>query len=449
RGEVVELKITLRNRSQKRDAVFRMSVFIEGERIINREITLMPGEKRAEKAAFSVDNAGWIRGEVRLSRDKLPFDDRRFFVLNAAEKIRVLLVGEESGFYLEQAVSPEGSKGDMVLHKPDLTGMTSEAVENADVIVLGPGKALWKEDIEIIKGFIEGGGGALIFVRQERKKAIKEISSFSPDIILRKKELRDFSLLIPRKTPDLLSPFSKEEVKKFSRVRFIDDIFVRGIAENAILMRFKDRSPFIWKESLGKGSAAFIVFDPTLKGGEFVVSPYFLPIVQQAIIDVAGRSKMIGGIRVGQIAQWDGYVADSLNCYFSGVAGLDGEGAFDREIEIGFRGKPGGLIIDPVNKPGFISIECKEGTVGRIAVNPEAKRESDLEYMAGGEIVDSLGLSDVAVIEGKENMGRQLKMAKEGREIAGVLIVIAIVVLIIEILIAQGKLQKSREEHVG
>jgi hypothetical protein len=449
RGEVVELKVTLRNRSPKRDAVFRMSVFIEGERIINREITLMPGGKRVEKVAFSVDNAGWIRGEVRISKDKLPFDDRRFFVLNAAEKIRVLLVGEESGFYLEQAVSPEGSKGDMVLHKPDLMGMTSEAVENADVIVLGPGKALCEEDIEIIKGFIERGGGALIFVRQEQKKAVREISAFSPDIILRKKELRDFSMLIPQKTPDILSPFSKEEIKSFSRVRFIDDIFVRGIAENAILLRFKDRSPFIWKERIGKGSVAFIVLDPTLKGGEFVVSPYFLPIVQQVIIDVAGKSKTIGGIRVGQRARWNGYATDSLNCYFSGVAGLDGEGAFDREMEIGFRGEQGGLIIDPVNKPGFISIKGRVGTVGRIAVNPEAQGESDLEYMAGREIVDSLGLGDVAVIEGKENMGRQLKRAREGREIAGFLIVIAIVVLIIEILIAQGKLQKSREEHVG
>ena len=449
KGEIIELKITLRNGSSGAGAVSRMSIFIEGERIINKEITLTPGERKIEKVAFSVDKTGWIRGEVRLKRDKLPFDDRRFFVLNAAEKIRVLLVGEKNGFYLKQAVSPEGSEGDMALYKPDIMGITSEAVYKADVIVLGLGKALWKEDIEIIKGFVENGGGALIFVRRERKNAIQEISLLSPEIISRKVNLRDFSLLIPPRVPDLLLPFSKEEIKGLSRVRFIDDIFVRGIPENAILLRFKDRSPFIWKERIGKGTVDFIVFEPTLKGGEFVVSPYFLPVVQQAIIDVAGRSKTAGGIIVGQRAWWNEHTEGGLSCFYSGASGLDGKGPFDKEVEIGFRSKPGGLLIDPVSKPGFISIKGREGTVGRIAVNPEARREPDLEYMEGREIADSLGLGDIAFVDGEENTGKQLKRAKEGREISGFLIAAAIVILIIEILIAQGKLQKNREKYVG
>jgi len=449
RGEVIELKIVLRNTAQDRKAVFRMSVFVDGERIINREITLMPGEKRNEKAAFSVSNTGWVRGEVRLSRDKLAFDDRRFFVLNASEKIKVLLAGGGDEFYLKQAVSPEGSNGDIQLCKPGLIGMTSKAVDKADVIVLGPGKALWKEDIEIIKGFIEKGGGALIFVRPEHKKAIQEISAFSPDILLRNKELRTFSLQMPLKKPALLSPFSEEEVKEFSRVRFVNDIFVRGIPENAIILRFKDRSPFVWKESVGKGTAVFFVFEPGLQGGEFVVSPFFLPIVQQAIIDVAGKSKMNDDIRVGRRAGWDRYSTGNLKCYFSGIAGSNGENLFDDKTEIGFRKKSGGIMIDSVSNPGFISIEDKEGVIGRIAVNPEAKGESYLEYMEGREILDSLGLADAAVIKGEGNIERELKTAKEGREIAGFVIFAAIVVLIFEILIAQGKYSKRREEYVG
>ena len=49
----------------------------------------------------------------------------------------------------------------------------------------------------------------------------------------------------------------------------------------------------------------------------------------------------------------------------------------------------------------------------------------------------------------KGNIERELKTAKEGREIAGFVIFAAIVVLIFEILIAQGKLSKRREEYVG
>ena len=449
RGEVIELEIVLRNTAKEREAVFRMSVFLDEERIINREITLMPGEKRNEKTAFSVSDTGWVRGEVRLSGDRLAFDDRRFFVLNASEKIKVLLAGGGDRFYLKQAVSPEGSKGDMQLYKPGLTGITSDAVDNADVIVLCPGRALWEEDIEIIKGFIENGGGALIFVRPEHKKAVQEISAFSPGILLRNKELRVFSLRIPLKKPALLSSFSEEEIKGLSRVRFIDDIFVRGIPENAVLLRFKDRSPFIWKESVGKGTVVFFVFEPGLQGGEFVVSPFFLPIVQQAIIDVAGKSKMNNDIRVGRRARWDRYSTGKLNCYFSGIAGRNGENSFDDEEEIGFREKSEGLLIDSVGYPGFISIEDKDGVIGRIAVNPETKGESDLEYMEGREVADSLGLADVAVIRGEGDIERELKTAKEGREIAGFVIFAAIAVFIIEILIAQGIFSKRREEYVG
>ncbi|MDZ7860464.1 MAG: BatA and WFA domain-containing protein [Candidatus Krumholzibacteriota bacterium] len=448
-GEAVDLEIILRNTSTARDAVVQMSVFLEGVRIINREIKLAPGERRKEEAAFTVDTRGWIRGEVRLSRDKLPHDDRKYFVLNSAEKIKVLLAGKEENFYIRQAVSPEGSMGGMLLYGKDTATITSEAVDKADVIVIGSGGELWEEDVEIIEKFIEKGGGVIVFVQQEDEEFIRRISGFTPEVRLRNKGLRRVSLKIPEKRTSLLSSFSKEELRGLSRLRFVSDIMVEGIPENHTLMSFKDESPFIWKEKAGKGTLIFVVFKPGIEGGELVVSPYFLPIVQRMITDAAGRAESECDIRVGGSAEWRAHDPDSLNCRFSGISGVGGSVELDEGEITGFTRKPGGLLIDPVNRPGFISINSKEGIVGRIAVNTEAKGESDLIYAGGSEAADSLGIEDAAVIGAEESMKRKIRRAREGREIAAVFLISAIVLLIVEILIAQGARKKNREEYVG
>ncbi|HMA76818.1 MAG TPA: hypothetical protein VKO43_05895, partial [Candidatus Krumholzibacteriaceae bacterium] len=102
-----------------------------------------------------------------------------------------------------------------------------------------------------------------------------------------------------------------------------------------------------------------------------------------------------------------------------------------------------------VNRPGFISIKGKEGIVGRIAVNPEAKEESDLGYAGGSEAADSLGIENAAVIGSEGGMKKEIRRAKEGREIAAVFLISAVVLLIVEILIAQGTRKNNREEYVG
>ena len=73
-----------------------------------------------------------------------------------------------------------------------------------------------------------------------------------------------------------------------------------------------------------------------------------------------------------------------------------------------------------------------------MAVNPDCRRESQLEYMQAGEAADSLGLAAWASASAGTGVAEAVREAREGREIAEILIIAAAFLLAAELAVAQG-----------
>ena len=89
--------------------------------------------------------------------------------------------------------------------------------------------------------------------------------------------------------------------------------------------------------------------------------------------------------------------------------------------------------------PGFVRISDGEDTVWMVDVNPDCAGESDLSFMTGEEAADSLGFEDYIVIDEQEDTISSIGSARKGREVSLPFIMAAILLLIIELAIAQKK----------
>lgn len=450
-GELASLEVLIRNGSRKVQARFPVEVYLDGRRILEREIELEPAAVTRESFMFPVERSGWIRGEVRKRSDRLRADDIRYFTLRVIDRVRVLLLADERAMYLEQAMCPEGADGDIELVRKRWRDLTSRDLEAADVLLLGPGDGPFRRDITLIERFVAGGGRAVVLILPELADAIRTMSRHPLSIRIEETGAGFVSLDRPLSPPDILAPLDDDDLEAITRLRFRRFAAVAGVAPGDVLLRFATGSPFLWKEERGAGSYIFCAIDPTPEAGDLVLSPYFLPILQQAVL--AGGSQAGPGDEkgVGESIVWDGGRTGGVRYELPGEGSGGGPRIGVPSLSgVGGTGSGAGaerIVIPPAGVPGFAILYGDADTIGVFAVNVECGAESDLFPASGDEAADSLGLEHFVVAGEGVPLSETVRSAREGREITLVLVCAAIAVFVAESVLSQRRYEG--DEGVG
>lgn len=426
RSETARLVVTLVNHSPDMAAKFPVRVVLEGTVVIEREIDLGPGAARTERIDIPMERAGWIKGEVSKREDRLAADDRRYFCILAREKVKVLLLSGADSFWLEQALSPEGTEGDISLRSRGWGELVTGDLDWADAVVLGTGPGPREADIGLLEGFVEGGGRILAFVTEGAEERVWRLSGKKARVSFGKENGAWGSLDPGAEAPSFLSPFGREDLESLSRVRFARVPDIGGVPPEERLMSYRDGTPFMWKTARGEGLAIFAVFDPSARGGDFVLSPLFLPLVQQAVTATDDGAAAGEGALVGSETSRKGRSGADYTVILPGGTQLEPEAN-------------GTVAIPAGDLPGFVDLLDGPETVFRMAVNPDCGVESDLSFMSAEEAADSLGLKNWAAIGEGDRFEPGIRTAREGREISTLLVVAALALLATELLIAQRK----------
>jgi len=425
KGETAELGIVLRNRSRELAAKFPLEVSIAGRRVMEKEIEILPDNFVAETVVFPVERSGWIDGVVRKRSDRLPADDTRYFTLNVRDRTRVLLLADEGGFYLEQALVPRGVEGDIAVTKRGWRAFTSADLGAADVVVLGPGRGPVQGDIEIVDRFVARGGTAIVFLVPELKAAAERLSRYPLGIEFAEMPQGFFRLAKPAAAPGFLAPFDERDLEALARLRFRSAALVRGVPPGAAKLSFERSGPFVWEERRGEGAVVFAAVDPRPEAGELVLSPYFLPLVQQLVLATGRELPASEGSLVGEPISWS----------------VEGGGEFTVELPGGATLKPaeesGRILVPPVETPGIVTIFAGSEVKGKIAVNPDCREESDLAYLDPRAAADSLGLGARLVVEEDRDLAPAIRAARTGREITIPVLLAAMALLALELFVAQ------------
>ena len=433
RGEPVTVGAVLRA-GPGSDASVPVRVEVDGRSVIEREATVPAGGSLPLEFRFEAQRTGWLRGSVEVRRDRLPADDIRLFAIEVRERTRALLVaGDEARFYLSQALEPGGAEGDIDLRSVGWDRFESADLAGADLVVAAPGGADPAREAPALRRFAENGGRVVVVTAAGTEALARALSSHAPRIEVPGPGEGFARIERPEEGSGLLAPFGREDLDGLSRLRLHAAAVVRGIPSGETILRFRDGTPFVWRETAGEGEILFLAAQPTPAGGELVLSPWFLPLVQQLALARLGPAPRTEGAVVGAAVPLP--------------AGLPGgceitlpDGSFYRPAA-----EAGEAATVPAgDQPGFISVSCTG--LWEIAVNPDCERESDLDCMAPAEAADSLGLAAYAAAPAGPATAGAVAEAREGKEIAGILAAAALLLLAAELVVAQTGRAAAMEE---
>ncbi|MDD3642432.1 MAG: hypothetical protein PHQ19_03105, partial [Candidatus Krumholzibacteria bacterium] len=434
RGETVSIGAVLRAGAGA-GAVVPVRAEVDGRRIAEREVSVPAGGAVSVELRFEAQQQGWVRGIVECRRDRLPADDLRRFTVNVRERTRALLVaGAGSSFYIAQALDPEGADGDIELRVVGWDGLQSADLAGADIVVAAPDGADALRDAPLLRRFAEDGGRVVVTV-PGLEELVRALSAHEPRIEIRARDEGFLRLERPQAGSGFLAPFGREDLDGLSRLRIRGAASVAGIPASETLLRFSDGTPLAWRETAGDGEILFLAAEPTPAGGDLVLSPWFLPLVQQLALARLGPVPGTEGAVVGAAVPLPRGLPDGCEVTMP-------DGSLYRPAPAG----PGGASAPAGEMPGFLSISC--GQRWEIAVNPDCGRESDLEYMTAAEAADSLGLAEYAAAPADPAAARAIAEAREGREIAGALAAAAALLLVAELAVAQSGSIPPREEDL-
>ncbi len=426
RGEAATMRVMVRNTSPDRPAGFPLRVELDGRRIMELEIELPPGGGAEHTFEFDAGRSGWIRGSVSCREDMLPADDRRLFTLLVREKTPVLMISGEGGFFLGQALVPEGADGDIELESRGWNNYTTADLSASDVVVTGPGGRPRTGDPGLLRRYAEEGGRLLVFISPGMENFAERLSSHGPSIDARETGEGFIELERPPGGSPLLSVFSEADLDAIADLRFAVAAQVTGIPAGRAELSFSGGTPFLWIEGAGEGEIIFIAFSPVPESGDLVLSPYFLPLVQQmALVPLSVSPGREGGL-IGSTVQVP--LAGEGGC----VIILPGGEEYLDPARTG----PGRVAVPAGDVQGYLTAGC-DGGEWQAAINPDCRLESSLDYMSADEAADSLGLTSWAAAGADAGISDAVREAREGREIADLLIIAAALLLVAELAVAQ------------
>ena len=379
---------------------------------------------------------------MRKRPDRLRADDRRFFALRVLERVPVLLVADERTLYLEQALSPDGGDSDIKLELKGYTEVTSEDLERAGVVVLGPGRDLRSSGVTLMERFVMGGGKVVMLLLPELEETARALSGHRLAINWMERNEGFVTIERPVASPYFLKALGAEALDAITRLRFRHAPFVSGVPEKDVHLLFSNGYPFIWEEERGAGSMLFCAIDPVPEAGDLVLSPYFLPIVQQVVL-VTGRTGAEEGRLIGETIRWRGRIKGKPRYEMP-----PGEAVADRVIGLPIALNAGGekrdgrteeLLLPGAESPGFLIMTDDTDTIAVFAVNPDCRLESDLDPASCDEAADSLDLEHYISVEAGTSLSRAVSRGREGREITLQLAVAAILLFVVESVVAQKR----------
>ena len=143
-----------------------VGVFLNGIRVAERSIDLPKQSSVPIEFSVTAGAVGYVQGFVEIEDDDFPYDNRRYFVLQIPDQIRVLLVGEARDVqYPKLALATRTSETESALTLSDISAdrLSSTMIRRADVIILCTSQGFSSSQISELRTFVNDGGGLAIF----------------------------------------------------------------------------------------------------------------------------------------------------------------------------------------------------------------------------------------------------------------------------------------------
>ncbi|MEM7146680.1 MAG: BatA domain-containing protein [Verrucomicrobiota bacterium] len=414
-GEEAEgegLRVRVSNASESGGEVF--DVGWDGED--GEEVSVLPGRRRTVMVADGEE--GEAASALLLEGDGQEFDNRYFVSRSMKRPLRVLWMESEAVdgndaagplFYLSRAV--QGTR----LHEPWVGQDVPPGGRlggSVDFVVLG--SDLGEAEAGMVKTYLEGGGEALMLLRDAEQGALlgRLAGTAAVPVIEEAEVAKEYVLLEDIDFEDpLLAVFDDQRVRNFSKVRFWK---YRRLAEGSewpegtrVLAQFDSGDPAWLSVPVGEGRLIVFASGWEPADSQLALSTKFVPLVYGMLEGGDRRSERSGGqLLVGDAIPVSGGET---------VRRPDGE-----TVSVGAEA----AYYGGTDLPGIYEVERE---VRRIAVNvaPAESRTGALDgsvfaehgvRLAGADGVSTAAAEDVAAAMAAAGEERRREMVREERE---------------------------------
>jgi hypothetical protein len=383
-------------------------------------------------------------GHLQLPMDRLEADNRRYFVFEAYGGIKTLCV-TDAPFYLLAALNPSSSAGDQAGLDPSFqtsatispgaispSEISTVSVEDWDILLLSDLETFSSNTIQQIQAFLRAGKSLILFAGMDLVKPVQTNQNLRDwlGITLGENVIWNPPTQITLSDPQhvIFDPFEETAFIGDSAPRFFRGLEMSVESTAKVLAQFQNQIPFLVEYRIENGTVLiFNASGKTLTDADLLVTPYFLPLLQQSVLYAKSRQvAMNRQLTVGQplsihlrelvdrveIGPPDGQPSKSIQ--------------LDQDRHIAFAG---------TDQPGIYQIDIygnEDKQRQFLAVNLDSS-ESDLRPIN----LERAGvLLSAHTVDSQEELDQKLNTLRTGREIWGELLVLALALMGIESLVA-------------
>ena len=226
----------------------------------------------------------------------------------------------------------------------------------------------------------------------------------------------------------------KPEASPFGDTRFYQ-FMKTDPGEGRVIASFSDGSPAI----IDAGDRVLLFTSSAdIAWNDFALSSQFLPIVHEALLHLSSRAGLSQSYTVGE----------EIHTRVHGAAG-----------EVTFEGPSGAVRhfpetlgqvttyrIESPEEPGVYFLKTDRETLSVFAINVDTS-ESDLTKVALDQVTSRLSGFEFRRITAADDIGESVSLLRQGRDLARILLWIALLLLILESLLGSSLWQRFRADQ--
>ena len=428
------MNTTIHNQSDTSIEQTTLTYHVDDQKKKMQTFSVDANESIMTKITHTFSNPGTHTGSIELTGDRLNTDNRRYFAYDALGEIRVLCVGEKTE-YLSLALNPLTHKQTTgALVKSSMiqpTSCTPAAFEtyplqDFDIVLIADISKLSPESNTQVQEFIRQGKHVIAFASGNNKQSWLPVQIGQPMTWQIPQKVRKYD-----ETHPIFEIFPDNVLAGQYGPQFYQSMSVIPTSDSLkIIAWYGDYTPFLIQSRAGRSN--ILLFNCSLQqqtdSNEFLVNPYFLPLIQQCVLYVMSNATQ-KNITVG-------------DTYITSYPQNPGERAWIKRLDANESDEMTAVIIaedgtmryDLSNEPGIYQVEVKaKDRLYRdfFAVNtpsteadltPISLQQASERVSAQTEITTETGVLDT----------EELDIRRHGREIWGELLILAVCLLLIE-----------------
>lgn len=282
----------------------------QGRVIARRSVDFSADGARTASVALEPSDAGPF--EVRIEgEDCLAGDNRRLFVPDALERLRVLFVEEDAGAarsasrFVRTALCPGIAGGECAgyrLSAAPRAALTAERLANADVLVLCDVPGLTPGQVEAVETFVRAGRGCVVFLGPRSQpdlfnaQSYRSGTGFLPcpighaDLGDRSADQFWFLSRIQTRHP-LFAAFREAGVTDPSVADFTGRFRLDEPDDpERVAARFDDGKPAIVVRAFGKGRSVLVASTADRTWNDMPLHKFYVPLVHGLVGYAAGKT---------------------------------------------------------------------------------------------------------------------------------------------------------------